>query len=104
MLRLENISVWYGKHEALHNVTLDAPAGKTTVILGANGAGKTTLLKVIGGLVKPRPGGHILFEDKSLENVPPHEIVANGIALVPEGRRLFPEMTVIENLRLGAFT
>jgi branched-chain amino acid transport system ATP-binding protein len=104
MLRLENISVWYGKHEALHNVTLDAPEGKTTVILGANGAGKTTLLKVIGGLVKPRPGGHILVEGKSLENVPPHEIVANGIALVPEGRRLFPEMTVIENLRLGAFT
>ena len=104
MLRLENISVWYGKHEALHNVTLEALEGRTTVILGANGAGKTTLLKVIGGLVKPRPGGHIQFEGKSLENVPPHEIVASGIALVPEGRRLFPEMTVVENLRLGAYT
>jgi branched-chain amino acid transport system ATP-binding protein len=104
MLRLENISVWYGKHEALHDVTFEAPAGKTTVILGANGAGKTTLLKVIGGLVKPRPGGRILFEDKSLVDVPSHQIVANGIALVPEGRRLFPDMTVIDNLRLGAYT
>jgi branched-chain amino acid transport system ATP-binding protein len=104
MLRLENISVWYGKHEALHNVSLEAPAGRTTVILGANGAGKTTLLKVVGGLVKPRPGGHIQFEGKSLENVPPHDIVAHGIALVPEGRRLFPDMTVIDNLRLGAYT
>ena len=104
MLRLENISVWYGKHEALHNVSLEAPAGRTAVILGANGAGKTTLLKVVGGLVQPRPGGHILFEGKSLENVPSHAIVAHGIALVPEGRRLFPDMTVIDNLRLGAYT
>jgi branched-chain amino acid transport system ATP-binding protein len=104
MLRLENISVWYGKHEALHNVTLEAPAGQTTVILGANGAGKTTLLKAIGALVKPRPGGHILFNGKSLENLQPHEIVAQGIALVPEGRRLFGDMTVIDNLRLGAYT
>jgi len=104
MLRLENISVWYGKHEALHNVSLEAPAGRTTVILGANGAGKTTLLKVVGGLVKPRPGSKIEFDGKSLVNVAPHDIVAHGIALVPEGRRLFPDMTVIDNLRLGAYT
>jgi len=104
MLRLENISVWYGKHEALHNVTLDAPAGQTTVILGANGAGKTTLLKAIGGLVHIRPGGRVLFEGQSLEGVPSHEVVAHGIALVPEGRRLFGDMTVIDNLRLGAYT
>jgi branched-chain amino acid transport system ATP-binding protein len=104
MLRLENISVWYGKHEALHNVSLDAPAGRTTVILGANGAGKTTLLKVIGGLVQPRPGGKIIFDGEQLDGVPSHEIVARGIALVPEGRRLFGDMTVIDNLRLGAYT
>lgn len=104
MLQLEHISVWYGKHEALHDVSLEALTGKTTVILGANGAGKTTLLKVIGGLVKPLPGGRIVFEGRSLENVPPHRIVAEGIALVPEGRRLFGEMTVIDNLRLGAYT
>ncbi len=104
MLQLENISVWYGKHQALHDVTIDAPAGKTTVILGANGAGKTTLLKAIGGLVPIRPGGRILFDGKSLEGVRPHQIVAHGIALVPEGRRLFGDMTVIDNLRLGAYT
>jgi ABC-type branched-subunit amino acid transport system ATPase component len=104
MLRLENISVWYGKHEALHNVSLEAPAGQTTVILGANGAGKTTLLKAIGGLVPIRPGGKVLFDGKSLEGIPSHQIVASGIALVPEGRRLFGDMSVIDNLRLGAYT
>jgi branched-chain amino acid transport system ATP-binding protein len=104
MLRLENISVWYGKHEALHNVTLEAPAGQTTVILGANGAGKTTLLKAIGGLISIRPGGKVLFDGKSLEGIPSHQIVAHGIALVPEGRRLFGDMTVMDNLRLGAYT
>jgi len=104
MLRLENISVWYGKHEALHSVSLEAPAGQTTVILGANGAGKTTLLKAIGGLVPIRPGGRVSFDGKSLEGVPAHQIVAHGIALVPEGRRLFADMTVIDNLRLGAYT
>src|SRR5690606_32099190 len=102
--RLENVSVWYGMHEALHNVSLDAPAGMTTVILGANGAGKTTLLKAVGGLVNIRPGGRVLFGDKPIEGVPPHRIVAHGIALVPEGRRLFGDMTVIDNLRLGSYT
>ena len=65
MLRLEHVSVAYGKHEALHDVTLDVEAGRTTVILGANGAGKTTLLKTIAGLVRPRPGGRILFEGRA---------------------------------------
>jgi branched-chain amino acid transport system ATP-binding protein len=104
MLRLEHISVAYGKHEALHDVTLEAAAGRTTVILGANGAGKTTLLKTIAGLVRPRAGGRILFRDEPIHALPPHRIVAAGIALVPEGRRLFGEMTVIDNLRLGAYT
>ena len=104
MLRLERISVAYGKHEALHNVTLDVDAGRTTVILGANGAGKTTLLKTIAGLLRPRPGGRILFEGRPIEGYAPHSVVAAGIALVPEGRRLFGEMTVLENLRLGAYT
>jgi len=104
MLRLERISVAYGKHEALHDVTLDVDAGRTTVILGANGAGKTTLLKTIAGLLRPRPGGRILFEGRPIEGYAPHSVVAAGIALVPEGRRLFGEMTVMENLRLGAYT
>ena len=72
MLRLEHVSVAYGKHEALHDVTLDVPAGRTTVILGANGAGKTTLLKTIAGLVRPQPGGRILFEGRAIEDEPPH--------------------------------
>src|SRR5262245_13130597 len=104
MLRLEHISVAYGKHEALHDVSLDVAAGRTTVILGANGAGKTTLLKTIAGLVRPRPGGRILFENRSIEAEPTHRMVAAGIALVPEGRRLFGDMTVIDNLRMGAYT
>jgi branched-chain amino acid transport system ATP-binding protein len=104
MLRLEHVSVVYGKHEALHDVSLEAEAGRTTVILGANGAGKTTLLKTIAGLVRPQPGGRILFGGLPIETAPPHKIVAAGIALVPEGRRLFGEMTVVENLRLGAYT
>ena len=104
MLRIERISVAYGKHVALHDVTLDVPAGRTTVILGANGAGKTTLLKTIAGLLRPQPGGRILFEGRSIERDPPHCMVAAGIALVPEGRRLFGDMTVIDNLRMGAYT
>jgi ABC-type branched-subunit amino acid transport system ATPase component len=104
MLRLEHISVAYGKHEALHDVSLEAAAGKTTVILGANGAGKTTLLKTVAGLVRAQPGGRILFENEPIEGMAAHRIVAHGIALVPEGRRLFADMTVIDNLRLGAYT
>jgi branched-chain amino acid transport system ATP-binding protein len=104
MLRLEHISVAYGKHEALHDVTLDVHAGETTVILGANGAGKTTLLKTIAGLVRARPGGRILFDGRPIESEPPHRMVEAGIALVPEGRRLFGDMTVTDNLRMGAYT
>ena len=103
MLRLENVSVAYGKHEALHGVSLDIPAARTTVILGANGAGKTTLLKAIAGLVRAKPGSRILFEDRPIENEPSHRIVSAGIALVPEGRRLFGEMTVLDNLKLGSY-
>jgi branched-chain amino acid transport system ATP-binding protein len=103
MLRLEHVSVAYGKHEALHDVTLDVAVGRTTAILGANGAGKTTLLKTVAGLVRPRPGGKVVFEDRAIEGEAPHRIVAAGIALVPEGRRLFGEMSVMDNLRLGAY-
>jgi branched-chain amino acid transport system ATP-binding protein len=103
MLRLENVTVAYGKHEALHRVSLDVVAGRTTVILGANGAGKTTLLNTIAGLVRPQPGGRILFEGRAIEAEPTHRMVAAGIALVPEGRRLFGQMTVMDNLRMGAY-
>ena len=103
MLRLEHISVAYGKHEALHDVTVDIAPGRATAILGANGAGKSTLLKTVAGLVRPLPGGRILFQDRPIEQLAHHHIVAAGIALVPEGRRLFGEMSVIDNLRIGAY-
>ncbi len=103
MLRLEDVTVAYGKHEALHRVSLDVQAGRTTVVLGANGAGKTTLLNTVAGLVRPQPGGRILFEGRSIETDPAHRMVASGIALVPEGRRLFGQMTVMDNLRMGAY-
>jgi branched-chain amino acid transport system ATP-binding protein len=104
MLKLERISVAYGKHEALRTVSLEARSGATTVVLGANGAGKTTLLKTIAGLVRPRAGGRILFDGRPIEESSTHDIVAAGIALVPEGRRLFGDMTVLDNLRAGAYT
>ena len=104
MLRFEGVSVAYGKHEALREVTLDVAAGETTVILGTNGAGKTTMLNTIVGLVRPVPGGRIRFEGRPIETEPTHRIVEAGVALVPEGRRLFGEMTVVENLALGAYT
>src|SRR5580700_11405643 len=103
MLRLEHISVAYGKHEALHDVTVDIAPSRTTAILGANGAGKSTLLKTVAGLVRPLPGGRILFDDRPIEKEALHRIVAAGIALVPEGRRLFGEMSVMDNLRVGAY-
>ncbi|MGE5148330.1 MAG: ATP-binding cassette domain-containing protein, partial [Candidatus Eiseniibacteriota bacterium] len=89
MLRLEEVSVAYGKHEALRQVTLDVEAGRTTVILGTNGAGKTTMLNTIAGLVPPRPGSRILFEGRPIAGEPAHRIAEAGIALVAEGRRLF---------------
>jgi branched-chain amino acid transport system ATP-binding protein len=104
MLRLESLSVAYGKHEALRQVTLEAAAGRTTVILGTNGAGKTTMLNTIAGLVPPRPGSRILFDGRPIDREPSHRIAEAGIALVAEGRRLFGDMTVLENLRLGAYT
>jgi branched-chain amino acid transport system ATP-binding protein len=103
MLRLESVSVAYGKHEALRQVTLEAEAGRTTVILGTNGAGKTTMLNTVAGLVPARPGSRILFEGRPIDGAPSHRIAEAGIALVAEGRRLFGDMTVLENLRLGAY-
>jgi branched-chain amino acid transport system ATP-binding protein len=104
MLRLERISVSYGKHQALREVSVEVVPGRTTVILGANGAGKTTLLNTIAGLVRAQPGGSIFIGERPIAQLPPHEIVAAGIAMVPEGRRLFGDMTVMDNLRLGSYT
>ncbi len=103
MLEVENLSVAYGKHEALRAVSLRIEAGRTVVILGANGAGKTTLLNAVAGIIPALPGARITFDGATLQDAPPHRIVERGIALVPEGRRLFGEMSVLDNLRLGAY-
>jgi branched-chain amino acid transport system ATP-binding protein len=103
MLEVENLSVAYGKHEALRDVALRVEAGRTVVILGANGAGKTTLLNTIAGIIRARRGARITVDGAPIQDAPAYRIVERGVALVPEGRRLFGEMTVIENLRLGAY-
>ena len=103
MLEIRDLSVSYGLHRVLDDVSLDVAPGEIVVILGANGAGKTTLLKAVGGIVTPRVGSGISLEGISLIGMPQHEIVESGIALVPEGRGIFGELTVKENLELGAF-
>ncbi len=103
MLEVENLSVAYGKHEALRDVALRVEAGRTVVILGANGAGKTTLLNAIAGLVPARAGARIAIDGAPIQQESAHRIVERGVALVPEGRRLFGEMSVLDNLRLGAY-
>jgi branched-chain amino acid transport system ATP-binding protein len=102
MLEVENIQVSYGSLAALHGVNLTVEPGEIVALVGPNGAGKSTLLKTIAGLLVPRAGA-IRWEGKSLSEAPPQRIVERGVALVPEGRRLFAAMTVWENLELGAF-
>ncbi len=103
MLEVRNLSVRYGKHAALHDVSLSVAEGETVVILGANGAGKSSLLRAIAGLVAPEPGGDVKLDGRSLNAVPAHLVLEAGIALVPEGRGIFADLSVIENLRLGAY-
>ncbi len=102
MLELRNVTAGYGQFTALWGVGLRVAAGETVAIVGPNGAGKTTVMRVISGLVRPREG-EIVFGGEPLGGRPAHEIVARGIAHVPEGRRIFPFLTVAENLRMGAF-
>src|SRR3954468_1254633 len=103
MLRVANVSAGYAGFQALFGVSLEVRAGESVAVIGPNGAGKTTLLRLISKLIEPS-GGKIVFEEKTLNDVPPHAVVARGIAHVPENRRLFPRLTVEENLRMGAFT
>jgi branched-chain amino acid transport system ATP-binding protein len=103
MLSLDRVSAGYGDFQALFGVTLEVNAGEAVAVIGPNGAGKTTLLRVISKLVEPS-AGDIRLEGRSLAPVPAHEVVAHGIAHVPENRRLFPRLSVEENLRMGAFT
>ncbi|MGH8033176.1 MAG: ABC transporter ATP-binding protein [Luteimonas sp.] len=102
MLEINDVSVCYGQHLALHEVSLQVRPSEIVVMLGANGAGKSSLLKAIGGMVGIVPGGSVRMDGTELSTLPPHRIVETGVALVPEGRGLFVELSVAENLRLGA--
>lgn len=102
MLIVRNLRAGYGRIEALHGVSLSVRPGEIVAIVGANGAGKSTLLRTIAGLIVPWQG-EVLFQDRPLTGTSPPEIVAAGIGLVPEGRWLFPPMSVLDNLRLGAY-
>jgi branched-chain amino acid transport system ATP-binding protein len=103
MLAIGKLQVAYGKVQALWDVTLEVPDGEIVALVGANGAGKTTLLKAVSGLLR-RQAGSITYDGKHIEEASPPEIVKHGVVHVPEGRKLFPEMTVIENLLMGAYT
>ena len=101
LLDIRDLTVRYGEIEAVRGVSFSVEAGEVVTLLGSNGAGKSTTLKTISGLVKPA-GGQILFEGESLVGLKPEEIVRRGVAHVPEGRRVFPGLTVRENIMLGA--
>ncbi len=103
MLKINDINVFYGAIHAIKGASLEVNEGEIVTLIGANGAGKSTILRTISGLLKPK-GGSIEFEGNSIAGMPAHEIVKGGISQVPEGRRIFAEMTVLENLELGAFT
>ena len=103
MLKVQDIDVFYGIVPALHRVCLEVEAGETVCLLGPNGAGKTTTVKSIIGLIKPR-GGRLWFKETDITGLPPHRTIGLGISLAPEGRLLFPDMSVDENLELGAST
>jgi branched-chain amino acid transport system ATP-binding protein len=103
VLQIENLHVFYGGIHALKGVSLLVPRGTIVALIGANGAGKSTMLRTVSGLVRPREG-RILFEGQDITGESPHRIVEMGIAMVPEGRRIFPNLTVMENLLLGAYT
>ena len=102
MLKVDNIDVAYGDVQVLHGVSLDIKVGELVAVIGANGAGKTTLLKTISALLRPIDGS-ISFEDEVISTQNPDRVVARGIVQVPEGRLLFPDMSVRENLEMGAY-
>jgi branched-chain amino acid transport system ATP-binding protein len=102
MLRIENIDVRYGQVQALHDVSLTVESGQIVALLGANGAGKTTTQKTVSGMLRPAAGS-ITYDGQRIDGIPPHHLSELGICHVPEGRHVFPRMTVEENLVMGAF-
>ncbi len=101
-LQIRNLRTGYDKVDVLHDISIDVTPGKITCILGANGAGKSTLIRAILGLTPPR-GGQVLWDGTDLCGEKTHRIIAKGISCIPEGRRVFPRMSVEENLMLGAY-
>src|SRR5215211_7678680 len=102
MLQLESINVFYGAIHALRNVSITVNAGEVVTLIGANGAGKSTTLRAITGLLAPKTG-RILFEGEPIAGVAAHKLVARGISMSPEGRGVFANLTVLENLEMGAY-
>ncbi len=102
MLKVDNIDVYYGAIHAIKGISIEVPKGEIVTLVGSNGAGKSTTLRTISGLMKPKNGA-ILFEDKNIVGVPAHKIVGLGLCQVPEGRHVFANMSVMENLELGAY-
>lgn len=103
ILHVEDLNVYYGSIHAVKGISFDVDEGEIVTLIGANGAGKSTTLNTVAGLLKPREG-KIEFEGESLLGIPPHKIVSRGMALCPEGRRVFLQMSVRDNLEMGAFT
>ena len=102
MLEIQNLHVFYGGIHALQGISISVPEGKVVTLLGANGAGKTTTLRAVMGLARPKEG-QITLDGKRLIGKRPYEIVRLGVSMAPEGRRIFPDLTVLENLLLGAY-
>jgi len=102
LLELQDVHTYYGNIHALKGITVSVDAGEIVSLIGANGAGKSTTLKTISGLLRPRQG-EIWFDGKRIDGTTPHDIVGLGISQAPEGRRIFPRMTVLENLEMGAY-
>jgi len=102
VLEIQNLHVFYGGIHALQGISISVPDGKVVTLLGANGAGKTTTLRAVMGLVRPKEG-QIMLDGKSLLGKRPYEIVRMGLSMAPEGRKIFPDLTVMENLLLGAY-
>jgi branched-chain amino acid transport system ATP-binding protein len=102
MLRIKELRVSYGDMQALKGLSLEVREKQMMAVLGSNGAGKSTLLKTISGIVKPT-GGEVVFQEQRIDHLPPYEIANLGIAHIPEGRRMFPSLTVLENLEVGSY-
>lgn len=103
MLEVKDLEVYYGVIQAIKGISFHVDKGEIIALIGANGAGKTTTLHTVTGLISPK-NGHVLFEGKDITKVPAHKIVSMGMAHVPEGRRVFAELSVYENLKMGAYT